>query len=209
MRRTPALFRAAPLLYAIVVGLLGGIAVVLAFQVDQSVAMWLQERAESIRSWFIWPLLVTGIGIIGGWILSYPNGKRLLIGYLVPTLGSTLVVHFLKWSVGRARPFVGLGSSNFSPWLGGGDHASFPSGHTQAAFAIATIWVLFWPQLRWVGLLWAPVVAFERMLSDKHYLSDVIAGAAVGTLSTLIAVQLLGLSYYRMDAERIGAANQK
>lgn len=62
------------------------------------------------------------------------------------------------------------------------DQFSFPSGHTITAFAVAVSLSMFYPELA-AGLLFCAVsVALSRVLLGMHFLSDVLAGAAIGTL---------------------------
>jgi len=61
------------------------------------------------------------------------------------------------------------------------DQFSFPSGHTITAFAVAVSLSLFYPDLL-IGLLFCALsVAASRILLGMHFLSDVLAGAAIGT----------------------------
>jgi membrane-associated phospholipid phosphatase len=65
--------------------------------------------------------------------------------------------------------------------LGGGQ--SFPSGHANAAFSVATVFAERYRQRRWVpwvayGL--AGAVAFSRLTLQAHFPSDVFAGAVLG-----------------------------
>lgn len=67
-----------------------------------------------------------------------------------------------------------------SSFLGNG---SFPSGHTISAFAVATVVARRYSNHRWVpwaayGL--AGAIGFSRVTSSAHFLSDVIAGGALG-----------------------------
>lgn len=75
------------------------------------------------------------------------------------------------------------------------DQFSFPSGHTITAFAVSVSLLLFYPELT-LGLLFcACSVAVSRILLGMHFLSDVLAGAAIGTLlgyASAWAVRLLG-----------------
>jgi undecaprenyl-diphosphatase len=61
------------------------------------------------------------------------------------------------------------------------DQFSFPSGHTITAFAVAGSFGMFYPSLA-AGLLFCAIsVAASRILLGMHFLSDVLAGAAIGT----------------------------
>ncbi len=74
---------------------------------------------------------------------------------------------------------------------------SFPSGHTTAAFAVASAMTAAWRreaprQARVAGpVLYALAAgtAWARLHDDKHWLSDVAAGAGLGTLSGLMVVR--------------------
>jgi membrane-associated phospholipid phosphatase len=62
-------------------------------------------------------------------------------------------------------------------------NGSFPSGHTIAAFAVATVVARGYRNHRWVpyaayGL--AAVVGFSRLTLSAHFTSDVFMGAALG-----------------------------
>ncbi len=61
------------------------------------------------------------------------------------------------------------------------DRFSFPSGHTMTAFAVAIPLALFYPSLT-IGLLFCAIsIAISRILLGMHFLSDVLAGAMIGT----------------------------
>lgn len=61
------------------------------------------------------------------------------------------------------------------------DQFSFPSGHTMTAFAVAIPLSLFYPSLT-IGLLFCAIsIAISRILLGMHFLSDVLAGAVIGT----------------------------
>jgi undecaprenyl-diphosphatase len=71
------------------------------------------------------------------------------------------------------------------------DQFSFPSGHTITAFAVAVSLARFYPDLG-IGLLFCALsVAASRVLLGMHFLSDVVAGAAIGTLLAVGAIRVV------------------
>ncbi len=59
----------------------------------------------------------------------------------------------------------------------------FPSGHTLAAFSVATIFANRYHQhrwVRWVSYAGAGAIAFSRITKQAHFPSDVFAGAVLG-----------------------------
>jgi len=89
----------------------------------------------------------------------------------------------LKLAVGRVRPRDGGAPGDFHPFRGG--DGSFPSGHTAVAFAVATVIAQEttdrWTDLGLYGA--ASLTAFGRVHADAHWVSDVVAGAALGYLA--------------------------
>jgi undecaprenyl-diphosphatase len=61
------------------------------------------------------------------------------------------------------------------------DQFSFPSGHSMTAFAVAVSVGTFYPAIAAGLLACAACVALSRILLGMHFLSDVVAGAALGT----------------------------
>jgi hypothetical protein len=105
----------------------------------------------------------------------------------------------IKGLIGRSRPNASPDDpDHFYPGRGFFDarRSSFPSGHTSAAFALATVLSRElsgrYPSKRWLirGALYgaAGSVGLARMYQNAHWPSDVVTGAALGTLSGMQAL---------------------
>jgi membrane-associated phospholipid phosphatase len=100
------------------------------------------------------------------------------------------VVEFsLKHLVGRPRPdaaamsMLPIGPS-YTP-----NFDSFPSGHATSVFAVACAFAYFYPRLRWPLYLLALSIALGRLYLDRHYVSDILGGALIGTVVAAVLLQ--------------------
>lgn len=114
---------------------------------------------------------------------------------------SQSLVRLVKGLAGRQRPQVDIEDpENFKLGRGFGDrdhYRSFPSGHAGMAFAAAAAVTSetskWWPKSTWyiapVMYGGATLVAISRMYDNRHWGSDVVMGAAIGTFSGLKIVR--------------------
>jgi undecaprenyl-diphosphatase len=95
----------------------------------------------------------------------------------------------LKQCFKRKRPTATL--LNFNAHITPSDKFSLPSGHTAAAFLMATIVSSFYPTFSVVAFSWAGSVGLSRILLGVHFPSDVIIGAILGAGIASISMLLL------------------
>jgi undecaprenyl-diphosphatase len=107
-----------------------------------------------------------------------PATVWLTLAAMVPT---NLVVEGLKRAVNRTRPDGEHKRSN----------ASFPSSHAANAAAIAWIFSRRWRRLAPAFWALALTVAWSRVYLNRHYLSDVVAGLAIGMACAWLAPRLV------------------
>ncbi len=92
------------------------------------------------------------------------------------------ITYAAKHIIGRDRPFVKYPDKIHVYGAPDADSPSFPSGHTAAAFSLATSLSITYP--KWYVIapsaVWACGVGFARINQGVHYPSDVVAGAAIG-----------------------------
>lgn len=157
------------------------LAVALAYPVDHKFQDYAQTRGllpDKVSRfgdlyggyWAQWVLLA---GILGEGKLHHQDrtGIRSNLEYAGMAIAANgIMTGLIKRAVGRERP----------------NHRgnnSFPSGHTSNAFTVATIAQrLYGRRAGWVAYGAATLVAVSRIHDNKHYLSDVIAGAGLGTI---------------------------
>ena len=126
------------------------------------------------------------IGIIGSFYLTgefFKNtrAKATALDALSATaIGSGLVANSLKYVIGRERPSEQHGAYNFGPFSG---NDSFCSGHTTEAFVLASVITEHYdsPWVNFASYGLATMVGYARMNNNRHWASDIAAGAAVGT----------------------------
>lgn len=109
---------------------------------------------------------------------SFELGRALLISYIC----SGIMVQALKHLIGRARPRLTDVVLFIGPTLKGG-YDSFPSGHTTVAFCFAYALSQYLPRYRFISYALAAAAGMARIESTSHFISDVVAGAAVGVIT--------------------------
>lgn len=130
--------------------------------------------------------LVLLLGLKLGGVKGCFGWKRLFTFIILSVILTQLVVIALKLTTGVLRP----DETNYF---------SFPSGHTTAAFMAATLlYKEYGFKGYWVGLVAyaaAIVTGFTRILNNRHWLFDVIVGAALGIVLTDLAYRLVQLIF--------------
>lgn len=125
--------------------------------------------------------------LIGTWVASTAfgsDGVRTASGHaLVAAATAGLAATALKWAIGRKRPSHGSDADHYDGFEF--EDSSFPSGHTAIAFGIASSLSRDikgpWDDVALYGA--ASLTGLARMNDNKHWLSDVLAGATVGILA--------------------------
>lgn len=105
---------------------------------------------------------------------------------------SGLASQIIKLPIGRPRPFLidTYGPFGFHPFAFNAKFASFPSGHTITAFAMAMAIGYLAPRLRLPLFIVAVLVAISRLVLGSHYLSDTMGGALIGVVSAVVLQRL-------------------
>jgi membrane-associated phospholipid phosphatase len=186
---------------------------VLLFPLDKKIAENLQDRHNQGNRFFHHQatnfrlIAQPGAFAIGGALYL---GGRLAHNERMADLGlhgteaifvGLLATGAIKGTAGRARPYKGIDTPHdfklFRGFTGGSDYSSFPSGHTLTGFAAAAAVTAethrWWPHSTWyiapVMYGGATLIGMSRMYNNKHWASDVMMGAAIGTFAGRKVVQ--------------------
>jgi undecaprenyl-diphosphatase len=152
---------------------------------------WVSGRVHAWRPprWVqIWMVASTRLG--DGWVwlvmVVLAPSRAPLAETMVTIVAVNVAQVALKRSFRRARP-----SGPVSWWdIHAPDQFSFPSGHTMNAFAVATLVTVHVPVAAPLAFAVAASVGASRVVLELHYVSDVAAGATLGTVLAAAAVAL-------------------
>jgi membrane-associated phospholipid phosphatase len=100
---------------------------------------------------------------------------------------SGAMVRISKYMTGRVRPDAWW-EPGPGEWKGPGQGKSFYSGHTTSAFAVASVIAFQYRETRWVpatAYTLAALAGLSRVYDNRHWISDIFAGAVAGTVTGL------------------------
>lgn len=120
--------------------------------------------------------------------------RRWGLNFVVALLISGIITHLLKLIVGRQRPHKSSPLFDpyiFDPFTTHWHWHSFSSGHTQVMFTAATMFCVAFPKAWWVWISIAFIICATRIMIHDHFLSDVIFGASVGYIGSLLAMKVM------------------
>jgi len=161
-------------------------------------------------SYFISPALSFGLVAFG---TVDDASWASVIDDFTPILESMVITQFvtaiIKVSVGRQRPYA-----HYTAPMDHEDNLSFPSGHGSRAFSLVTSAAMvarargykIEPVIWAVGLTVASASAYLRIGADKHYFTDVLGGAVVGSAIGLTVPSLMCRNSITLVPQRNGVA---
>lgn len=166
--------------------------------IDARVFRWIATRTDSadqrISKCFKW-VSKTGDGqlyIVLALILFYfdkEHGALFFYTALTAYCFEIPMYLMLKHAFKRQRPCDLL--QHFQAYVVPGDKFSLPSGHTAAAFLMATVIMHFYPSLAVLAFTWASLVGLSRIVLRVHFPLDVLLGASLGISVALYSIYFL------------------
>jgi membrane-associated phospholipid phosphatase len=127
-----------------------------------------------LGAWYTQVAASLGMYAIGRWVVPRATGadqtnkwSHLGFDLLRAQILSQAMVHTMKYTIRRDRPT--------------GECCSFPSGHAATAFAAASVIERHLGyRFAWPTVAAATYVATSRLVDNRHFLSDVVFGSALG-----------------------------
>ena len=113
-----------------------------------------------------------------------PFFSACLLGFAFELPAYLLVKNTIK----RQRPHDAI--QEFVAYLVPSDKFSFPSGHTAAAFVMATTIAQFYPSFAALAYTVAMMIGTSRVLLGVHFPTDILAGMFLGVASANTALWL-------------------
>lgn len=160
---------------------------------DHAVADRLHAVALRSAAWVLAMKAVSALGTSGAYLLCFApvvtwlvrrRQVRRAVFVVVTVAGGSLLNSAVKRAVGRPRPA-------FAHPVAHAGFTSFPSGHAQGVVVACVVLLTVLPLggRRWarrVAAGWVLLVGFSRLALGVHYLSDVVAGYALGLTWVLV-----------------------
>lgn len=170
----------------------------LAVTVDDPIARTRNQHLSKFSSEFDNYLQYAPLAAVFGMKLAGVEGRstwgEMLTADVISAATMAGIVNGLKYTVKRKRP----DSSKRN---------SFPSGHTATAFMAATMLYKEYGEISpWIGVgayTSSTLVAVGRMMNNRHWMSDVLAGAGIGIMSTELGYFLSDLIFKKKPVKEI------
>lgn len=144
------------------------------------------NKAVYVTGYALAPMAALGLDALAAYHDdSLPNFLPDALIIVEATALSSFSTQLVKIATGRQRPYAHFGGGSKSP----GDNDSFYSGHTSLAFSlaaasgtVATMRGYRYAPLVWgVGMGIAATTGYLSIAADRHYLTDVITSAVLGS----------------------------
>ena len=133
-------------------------------------------------------------------------GARMLFAHEVATLAKD----FVKYRIDRTRPRSARRGEQRKlkpPRSTAKEESSFPSGHGAGTFAVARAFAREYPGRQPAALATAGALSAVQVTRSAHYLSDAVAGAAIGWAAEAAANLAWPIAAATRDSEKAKASS--
>jgi membrane-associated phospholipid phosphatase len=136
------------------------------------------------KMYYTVPLM--GAFLVYGSLSKNKKPQWVALDFFKASVYSAVLVTSLKHIAHRHRPFQTTDRSPHhwdGPFTNDWNHTSFPSGHTIMAWTFASVLATHYKDYTWVPITaysLATMAGLARVYGDKHWMSDVVVGAALG-----------------------------
>jgi len=131
-----------------------------------------------------WYVLIVLLPVVYGETALYPAVRMAIVGVV-----GVALYKYLKSRLVRERPYISL--AGITAGTRALDRYSFPSGHTLHAVSFTTLAVTSFPELAWLLVPLAGLIAASRVVLGLHYPTDVAAGAIIGAALAVLSMVLM------------------
>jgi undecaprenyl-diphosphatase len=128
-----------------------------------------------------WYTLILLLPVIYGGAGLFPAVRMAVVGF-----AGVALYKYLKSRLVRERPYISL--AGIVPGTKALDRYSFPSGHTLHAVSFTVLATASFPELAWLLVPLAALIAASRVVLGLHYPSDVAAGAIIGAALAMLSM---------------------
>jgi undecaprenyl-diphosphatase len=131
-----------------------------------------------------WYVLIVLLPVVYGETALYAAVRMAIVGVV-----GVALYKYLKSRLVRERPYISL--AGITAGTRALDRYSFPSGHTLHAVSFTTLAVTSFPELAWLLVPLAGLIAASRVVLGLHYPTDVAAGAIIGAALAVLSMVLM------------------
>lgn len=151
-------------------------------EMDTFFLMITNMHREPLIKWLFFPFLIFLI-IRSSNSFWWSRLLMVAVGILISDgLGHRVIKPYFE----RPRPFNEVSLLGKVKYIGEAGGYSFPSNHAMNMFVCATLLTLFYRRKFWLFYAIAALVAYSRVYLGVHYMSDILAGAILGTVIGLL-----------------------
>lgn len=149
------------------------------------------------------------LGVVGLFLIycmkrAFLKTMLVVLGMILSfTVTDTFSHHVVKAHFERPRPEA----AGLSPVLRTHSHSgfSFPSNHTANCFGIASFLGFVFPGFRGLLLGIALLIGYSRVYVGVHFPSDILGGAIIGILASILVFKIIGVLDDRLQVMRRGS----